>query len=465
LPEQLTTAITESGDKLTFSKGGRPEATAGNVVVLFRNDPRLRGLLAYNELAQRAERVGPWSTFDRGASGKVGPVVDDDLTRVSMWLAAEMGMKMDHRDLMRGLDAAAMDARFDPLADRLRELGAAWDGVPRVGSWLTKYARIDATDCAEYVEAVGRCFLVGAVARALEPACQMDTVLAVEGVGGARKSSMFKVLADSVADGLFADGVHDVSNPVALVEGTSGRWIVELAELAGIRRAQDVEALKAAITRREDSHRRPYALMPRDYPRRFVFVATTNRTEYLSDPTGALLRRFWPMRTLATESDPIDCDALAVDAAQLWGEAVRMFQSGTPWHLSPSDGKAYTQWEAGRELRREDGAFHDEAVHYIMTDWFEFYPEGQGRSLTVIAKAVGDMRTVEGDQASRNRLADTLRTLDMESLKKGGKKLWYFTPKAYRRFFVMRDQDKLDKRKQDKQSTVPGWRPVKVGAN
>lgn len=443
LPEQLTAAITESGDKLTLSKGKKPEATAGNVVVLFRNDPRIKGLLAFNELAQRSERLGSWAVFDRGASDRAGQITDDDVTRVSMWLASEMGMKMDYRDLMRGIDAAAMDAKYDPLAARLRALGAAWDRVPRVDSWLAKYARIDDTDCREYVGVVGRCFLVGAVARALDPGCQMDTVLAIEGAGGAGKSSLFKVLADSIASGLFTDGVSDVSNPVALVEGTSGRWIVELAELAGIRRAQDVEALKAAITRREDSHRRPYALLPRDYPRRFVFVATTNRTEYLSDPTGALLRRFWPVRTVATESDPIDRAALAAVATQVWAEAANMYLRGVPWHLSESDGQAYDQWRAGRELRREDGAFHDELVTYICSDWIGGFPEG--RRLRDIARAVGDMRTVEGDQASRNRLAETLRSLGMESIKRSGLKLWYFTDEAYRRFLELRERTKRDK--------------------
>lgn len=462
IPDQLAAAVAESGDKLILTKGGKPEAIAGNVVVLFRNDPRIVGLLAFNELAQRAERLGSWAVFDRGASDKAGPITDDDVTRVSMWLASEMGMKMDQRELMRGIEAAAMDARYDPLADRLHALGAAWDGVARADSWLTTYARIDDTGCPDYVQAVGRCFLVGAVARALDPGCQMDTVLAIEGGGGAGKSSMFKVLADSVAAGLFADGVHDVSNPVALVEGTSSRWIVEIAELAGVRRAQDVEALKAAITRREDSHRRPYALMPKDYPRRFVFVASTNRTEYLSDPTGALLRRFWPVRTVATESDPIDRAALSTIAAQLWGEAVRLYQSGTPWHLSEADGVAYDQWKVGRELRREDGAFHDELVPYLC-EWVDSEDRAKGRSLSTIALAVGDMRTSEGDQAAKNRLADTLRSLGMESVKRGGVKRWHFTDKAARYFMTLFMQGQTDGPKRQQGKAAP-TRPTLTAA-
>lgn len=439
LPEGLVATLRANGDKLTRTARGRLEVSAGNVVVLFRNDPRLRGLLAFNELAQRAERLRSWTVFDRGGNEKAGELVDDDVTRVSIWLAVEFSMRMDHKELLRGIEAAALDARFDPLAERLKELEAAWDGVERVKSWLTDYGKVDSSDCAEYVEAVGRCFLIGAVARALNPGCQMDTVLAIEGAGGAGKSSLFNVLADSVCKGLFADGVHDVSNPVALVEGTAGRWIIELAELAGIRRAQDVEALKASITRRVDSHRRPYDVLPRTIPRRFVFVATTNRAEYLADPSGALLRRFWPVKTTATESNPIDRVALAAIAGQLWGEAVKLYQCGAQWHLSEADGAAYRQWGSLRELRREDGAFYDELVPYLR-DWAG-NEQTSGRSMRDIAMAVGDLRTVEGDQGSRNRLADTLRSMGMESRKVGGGlKKWFFTLDGAKRFLILREQ-------------------------
>ena len=442
LPDGLTESLALSGDKLTYSKGGRLEAGENTVVVLLRNDPALAGLLAFNELGQRAVRLKSWAVFDRGAADGPGVMTDDDVTRVGMYLLREWNMKVDRKELGRGLEAAARDASFDPLADRLRELGRRWDGVPRVGSWLVDYLKAETVDCAEYISTVGRCFLVGAVARALTPGCQFDTVLALEGAGGGGKSTAFKVLAESIAPGLFTDTVSDVSNAVALVESAGGKFIVELAELAGVRRAGDIEALKAALTRTTDTIRRPYAERAEELPRRFVFVASTNRAEYLADSSGALLRRFWPVKTLATETDPIDREALSRVASLLWGEAVTLFEAGERWHLDESDGLAYTQWMAGRELRREDSAWHEELVVYLR-DWVEDYPDpNHGRSLAVIARAVGDMRTVEGDQASRNRLADTLRSLGMESVKRGGVKRWQFSPEAARRAYLTREQDR-----------------------
>lgn len=434
MPDGLTEALTLSGDVLTFGKGGRLAPDPGNAVILFRNLPELSGVLGFNELAQMAWRLQSWQVFDRLASSEPGPVNDDDITRAGMYFERAFGMRIERKELMRAIEAAARDAAYDPLADRLRELGTVWDGVPRLASWLAKWAKVDDTGAPEYVALVGRRFLVGAVARALQPGCKMDTVLAVEGAGGGGKSTMFQVLADAVAPGLFTDGVHDVSSTSAVVEATGGRWIVEIAELAGVRRAADIEALKAALTRTRDTHRRPYDVMPREVLRRFVFVATTNRSEYLNDPTGALLRRFWPVRTLATERDPIDLAGLAEVAPQLWAEAVTLYQKGEPWHLDAGDGQAYTQWAKGREQRRESLAWEDELADYL-AEWVQDYFAGEtlGREMHVIARAIGDMRTVEGDNAARLRLADSLRAMGMEVVKRGGKKRWIFTPEGAKR--------------------------------
>lgn len=442
LPDGLAEALALSGDRLTYTRRGRLEASENTVVVLLRNHRALAGLVAFNELGQRAVRLKSWTVFDRGAAGALGSMTDDDVTRCGMYFLREWGVKIDINELGRGLEAAARDASFDPLADRLRELGRQWDGTWRVDSWLADYLKAETANCAEYISTVGRCFLVGAVARALSPGCQFDTVLALEGSGGGGKSTSFKVLSEAVAPGLFTDTVSDVSNPVALVESAGGKWLIEVSEMAGIRRASDIQALKAALTRTTDTIRRPYAKRPEELPRRFVFVATTNQSEYLADSSGALLRRFWPVKTTATETNPIDREALSRDAGQLWGEAVRLFEAGAKWHLDESDGAAFTQWTAGRELRREDGAFHDELVT-LLSDWvLDHFADGDssGRRIADIARAVGDMRTVEGDVGARNRLVDSLRSLGMQSIKRGGVKKWHFTPDAARVALLAREQ-------------------------
>ena len=92
-----------------------------------------------------------------------------------------------------------------------------------------------------------------------------------------------------------------------------GVWLFEIADLAGMRRA-DVEKIKAFATRTHDRARPAYGRRRVDAPRRCTFIATTNEDEY---STASGNRRFWPVRTSA-----IDIGALKDARNQLSAEAV-----------------------------------------------------------------------------------------------------------------------------------------------
>lgn len=431
LPEGLAQALAASGDVLALGKAGKPISSDANAVVILRNDPEICGLLGFDEFQQTIVRTGgegAWAAVDRDAAKGAGdgPVNDDDAVRVSMWLQRCHGLRLRHGDVVRAVEAAARGRAFNPLTQRLNELAAQWDGVERVNDWLTRWAMADAQGVGDYVAAAGRCFLVSAVARAFKPGCKVDTVLTLEGAPGGGKSSLFSVLTDAVAPDLFTDGVHDASTAAAIVEGTGGRWIVELAELAAVRRAADVEALKASLSRRTDNYRRPYDTLPRDYPRQFVFVATTNKSQYLNDPTGALLRRFMPVLVKSNEAEQCDLKGLALEAGQLWGEAVHMFRKGAKWTIDASDGPAFDQWVNTRKTRKEDEVFHDE-VFSLLLKAAECKDYAKRYSLRDIAETVGFDKAVAGDRVAQAQLADTLRSLGMEKRKAAGGNYWVLT--------------------------------------
>lgn len=422
LPGGLADALNRSGDRLATDKNGRPLAHDGNVVSILRNDPEVSALLGFNELHQKAMRMGPWTVFDRNATAQPGIVEDDDAMRVCMWLSNKHGVRVRVLDTMRCIEAASRHQRVNPLADRLDELAAGWDGVARVDSWLTRWAGADDTGCREYIKAAGRCFMVSAVARALQPGCKVDTVLTLEGETGGGKSTLFRVLSDAVLPGLFTDSVGDASSETSVVRATSGKWIAELPELAAVRKAADVEALKASLSRSSDNYKAPYAILARDYERQFVFVATTNKSQYISDTDGALLRRFMPVRTTGSESAMLDLEGLKREAGQLWGEAVRMYRAGVKWRIDAADGAAFTQWVAVRSGRKEDGAFHDEVVVWLAGTLKD---EPYNRyTLKCIAGKVGHTKAEQGDKLAQAQLADTLRSAGMVKRKSGGVNLW-----------------------------------------
>lgn len=126
-----------------------------------------------------------------------------------------------------------------------------------------------------------------------------------------------------------------------------GKWIIEISELAGMRRAEN-EKVKAFVTARVDHFRPPYGRRAVDVPRQNVFAASTNDNQPFVDSTGN--RRFWPVRC-----GPIDVDAIIRDRDQLWAEAYHGFKEGENWWLDTAELNMLAEQE--QEQRYEDGVW------------------------------------------------------------------------------------------------------------
>ena len=113
-----------------------------------------------------------------------------------------------------------------------------------------------------YTRAVARKMMVAAVARIYEPGVKFDSVVVLNGPQGMGKSSFFAKLAGKwFSDSLTLTDMKDKTAP----EKLQGYWILELGELAGIKKV-DVETVKAFITRQDDKFRHSYGYSVEDHP-------------------------------------------------------------------------------------------------------------------------------------------------------------------------------------------------------
>ena len=97
-------------------------------------------------------------------------------------------------------------------------------------------------------------------------------------------------------------------------------WILELGELAGMKKA-DVETVKSFISRTDDDYRPSYGKVVESHPRQCIIVGSTNsETGFLRDITGN--RRFWPIHVTGN-SVKKSWDMTRQDIDQLWAVAVR----------------------------------------------------------------------------------------------------------------------------------------------
>ncbi len=77
-------------------------------------------------------------------------------------------------------------------------------------------------------------------------------------------------------------------------EKLQGFWIVEIGELAGMKKA-DIDKVKAFLSTSDDKYRHSYGKVVESHPRQCIIIATVNGERgYLRDITGN--RRFWTIK-------------------------------------------------------------------------------------------------------------------------------------------------------------------------
>jgi predicted P-loop ATPase len=334
-------------NRLRQDMAGTPERNEANVIIALTSDVVFAGVLAFDDFAQSivVRQPLPWD----GATGPFPrPWEDADDVRTAEWLQLR-GINVAPMVVGRAIGAVARDHRIHPVRDWLEHL--RWDGAPRIETWTRTYLGADPT---AFHHTVGALWLISAVARIFRPGAKADHMLILEGPQGARKSTALKVLA---GEEWFTDELPELGSKDAAIH-MQGIWIVEIAELDAIGRAE-VSRIKAFLTRTTDRFRPPYGRYTVEVPRQCVFAGTVNPDTYLRDETGN--RRFWPLRC-----GTIDIAALARDRDQLWAEAVHRFREGAIWWID--DAVILAEAAAAQEARYQADAWDARIDRWLTHD-------------------------------------------------------------------------------------------------
>ena len=298
---------------LTIRKDGTVKKTLANLELIFNCHDAWRGLLVKDSFAERVLAVR--SEDDRSPPGiDTGIWTDVATTRARVWLSEHYGVEFDAGAIDSVVDSIADRQKRHPVREYLKSL--TWDGHQRLPNMLTTY--FGTTD-NDYHASIATMWMISGVARVFEPGCQADYMLVLIGSQGTRKSSALRVLAKSWA----ADSMIMIGTPDSM-HGLQGVWIYEIAELAAIKAARDIERVKLFVTSRVDHFRKPYGRRYQEFPRQCIFAGTTNDETPLSDAEN---RRFWTV-----DCGRIDLESLKRDVDQLWAEALVRYEMKEPWH-------------------------------------------------------------------------------------------------------------------------------------
>jgi predicted P-loop ATPase len=249
----------------------------------------LRGSIGYNEFMQTTYVTGvlPWDN-----SGIIRAWEQTDEEHLYAYLQ-EKARARDRRDVTGALRIYEHMNSFDPLRDFMLGLADRWDGTPRIDRMA-----IDVLGCEDsrYTRVAWATFMCGAFMRAIRPGIKFELCPVLDANQGFGKTEFCKRLA--VHEDWYVDGPRDLSDMANAAREMRGKFICELGELGGLR-SDRLEAVKAAISRTDDSYAEKYVERSSSHKRHGVFIGTTNRKDYLKDPTGS--RRFLPFKCGITE--------------------------------------------------------------------------------------------------------------------------------------------------------------------
>ena len=363
---------------------GLPYASSDNAVrVLQRIIPE--GHLHYDTFLNEV-RFSHHGTFHK--------LADHHLITLTITLQREYKMQDIKKHVVA--DAVHFHAqanRRNCLTEWLESL--TWDNVNRVQEL---FIRGFGSEDNDYTRAAGTNFLIGMVARAMRPGCQLDTLPILEGQQGIGKSRGLAALA-----GQFYADVDAPMGTREFAESIQGKWLVELSELSAMR-PSDVEKVKSGITRVVDVYREPFAVLASDHPRQCVFAGTTNQTNYLLDSTGN--RRFWPIRC-----GTINRTWIAENRAQLFAEALHLYLTGCTWWQMPGDMVAREQ--------------NDRVVHDVLADKVAGYCDhhtGQVRVSEILESL--EIPKAQWNSPLQKRVAESLRNMGYIPVKSNGYQVW-----------------------------------------
>ena len=336
---------------LELDKQGKVKDTMANIAAIVSHDENLKSIV-YNEFKGCIDVIGPlpWKQVKPGFN-------DSDVANAKLYFERVYGIWSPTKFKDALLAVVAAERIYHPIKNYFA--GLTWDGVPRLDSLLIDYCGAEDNP---YTRAVTRKTLCAAVARVYEPGRKFDSILVLSGPQGIGKSTFFAKLGGAwYSDSL---AISDMKDKTA-AEKLQGYWILELGELAGIKKV-DVETVKSFVTRVDDKYRQAYGMVVESHPRSCIIVGTTNsESGFLRDITGN--RRFWPVQVSEHGSHhPWDLEEID----QVWAEAIQAYKDGESLFLSGEVAQmAYAKQQEAMESDDREGLVQDYLDRLLPENW------------------------------------------------------------------------------------------------
>lgn len=332
--------LEEIGPEYERDKHGRPKAIINNIARALRHPPTCGVKICYDTF--RDEIV-----FTDTKTGRMERENDERFTILRMRLEAmHQFLPIGKENMRDAVRVVAQENKIDSAQCWLEE--KVWDGVPRIERFVADYL---GGEDSEYTRAISLYIWTAAAGRIIEPGLKADMIPIMKGPQGWSKSTAIAAMAPSQAE--FCEIDFDEKDD-DLARKMRGVLVCEIPELRGLR-TRAIEAIKAFVARTHEKWIPKYKEYSTEFPRRCVFIATTNDDTFLADTTGN--RRWLPFDVKRYT----EVGAIIRDRAQLWAEArERFLADGLLWEPAETLGKEHHEKYMMRDVWQE-----------VIEDWMD----------------------------------------------------------------------------------------------
>lgn len=282
-----------------------------NYISYFVNSSKYCGKIKYNEFLQQKEIDGrEFNDFDEACSC-------NDIEH-------ELGLSnttKTHNALMQVFNIN----RYNPVKEYLERL--SWDGIKRIEEIFIKCFDIDDT---ELVRRLSKKWFIAAVKRVMEPGCQFDNMIVLQGPSGIGKTTFCRLLSNDFYSEIKFDEITNKD----IVDKLNKSWFCIIDEMGDFNR-KEMGIIKSFLSTRKELVRLAYGRNTNTYYRHCIFIGSLNDETFLRDTSSdGAERRFWVFKCNKTTKDDAITRILTKETVdQIWAETMHYYKEDPNQYL------------------------------------------------------------------------------------------------------------------------------------
>lgn len=250
-------------------------------------------------------------------------LTEDDNFYIRAEIERIFNIRIPIREYKGAYKLACKQYKFNPILDIFRR--EVWDGKKRAETLFIDTLGIEDN---KYTREISEKALLAIVYRNFQEYIKFDEMIIFKGDQGVGKTSILQRLGYMT---YYKNIFNKIDNDT--FRGVKGKIIVEDEELAAMHKT-DVETYKAWVSGRNEEYRKLFIDDEHDQQRRYVIFGTTNKIQFLKDPTGH--RRFLILQCdkNTAKTHPLDLTEKYIN--QVWAEVYHYYLNNKPYTIDKS---------------------------------------------------------------------------------------------------------------------------------